>query len=910
MANVSDHIAATVTLNAGGAINDLTRLSAGAQATGASFKESGAHAATAGSTIASSAAKAEAATVSHVAAAEKQAGAMGRVKASFSEASSSVSLFGAGTLKLAGVGGAAFVLRDITEAASKLEQATIQTERTFGDAAGTIESYAQKEAGAIGLSASAAEAAASKFGALFKAVGFGVAPAAEMSTTLVRLAGDLSAFKNIPIEDALNAVTSGLAGKPKALKALGIDLRESRIEATALALGLAGTKEAITETDKTAARYVELLQQTGDAQGAAARTADTYAGAQRRFSAALENTKADLGSKLLTPAAAVVDTIGLIAQGIGAVAESATKGAGPLKDYWEQVKAVNAAGEGSEDVLKAAAKAYTDAESAYKNQTGTLDGVTQAQSRLRAEVDAANVTAREQRTAIEGTSEALSEVTNRMASADSEVEKYVHAQRAAEDATTAVRDAQQGLADAQEKLSELEKKGAVDAEKLAAAEDRLDGAANTLADARERVTVEERKLSELRAKGAVDAKKVEETERSLGEASRSLTSARKAEADAEEALAKLRAGPTKDEATGAARDIVKAQLNVEEAQKRQVDAQNALNASRGGDTVAASYAAREADLAYADAVDNLRHAQEAQDKLNARGVEGSKAITEAEAKVEDAKQSVADGLIRLSLAEQANRDARAGDPEYAQKIATLEHDVDVALRGVDVATRGVQKAQDELRKTQAGDPKFADDLARAHNAVADAQVRVKRAAEDLPVAQERARIATQQFGDILRITSQEGDDLAGAVHRLAPQLDGLANSYYHLAGGIKATADAGGGGGGGGGNGHGLAYNLLNAASGNTIDAIAGLFGRAGGGDVAAGQSYVVGERGPEVLTMGRSSGTITPNGGGARSTSSASTSTETIHTHVHLDGREIAAVVTEHQRSRSRQGGDVFAGR
>jgi hypothetical protein len=40
-----------------------------------------------------------------------------------------------------------------------------------------------------------------------------------------------------------------------------------------------------------------------------------------------------------------------------------------------------------------------------------------------------------------------------------------------------------------------------------------------------------------------------------------------------------------------------------------------------------------------------------------------------------------------------------------------------------------------------------------------------------------------------------------------------------------------------------------------------GLAGRANGGPVMAGQSYIVGERGPEVLSMGSSSGRVTPGG-------------------------------------------------
>ena len=67
---------------------------------------------------------------------------------------------------------------------------------------------------------------------------------------------------------------------------------------------------------------------------------------------------------------------------------------------------------------------------------------------------------------------------------------------------------------------------------------------------------------------------------------------------------------------------------------------------------------------------------------------------------------------------------------------------------------------------------------------------------------------------------------------------------------------------------------------------------RARGGTVGAGRSFVVGERGPEILQLGRTGGTIIPNsaiGGGGGGP---------MHVHVMLDGREIAlAVVDDSQR-------------
>lgn len=65
--------------------------------------------------------------------------------------------------------------------------------------------------------------------------------------------------------------------------------------------------------------------------------------------------------------------------------------------------------------------------------------------------------------------------------------------------------------------------------------------------------------------------------------------------------------------------------------------------------------------------------------------------------------------------------------------------------------------------------------------------------------------------------------------------------------------------------------------------------GRAEGGPVWGGGTFLVGERGPELLHMGSGqNGTVVPNGGGG--------TPPTQHIHLNLDGREIAMAVTEWQ--------------
>jgi len=66
---------------------------------------------------------------------------------------------------------------------------------------------------------------------------------------------------------------------------------------------------------------------------------------------------------------------------------------------------------------------------------------------------------------------------------------------------------------------------------------------------------------------------------------------------------------------------------------------------------------------------------------------------------------------------------------------------------------------------------------------------------------------------------------------------------------------------------------------------------KADGGPVAAGRTYLVGERGPELLVMGDHAGTIVPN----HAIGGAAASGQPVVVQLNLDGREIARVVDRH---------------
>jgi uncharacterized membrane protein YgcG len=92
---------------------------------------------------------------------------------------------------------------------------------------------------------------------------------------------------------------------------------------------------------------------------------------------------------------------------------------------------------------------------------------------------------------------------------------------------------------------------------------------------------------------------------------------------------------------------------------------------------------------------------------------------------------------------------------------------------------------------------------------------------------------------------------------ITPILTGIS-AMAGLSGGLGGGS--GGGGGGGGSSGGGGILGFLGGLVSGAGSFLSGLFGRAGGGPVLGGQSYLVGERGPEVLTMGGGSGYVNPN--------------------------------------------------
>lgn len=172
-----------------------------------------------------------------------------------------------------------------------------------------------------------------------------------MSQNLTQLGYDLSSYANIPIEEAMLKLQSGISGELEPLRRLGYDLSQAKLQQTALNLGIKESVANMTQAEKAELRYYAIMTQVTTAQGDMARTLEAPANQLRILQAQLTQAARAIGNifipalnAILPYAIAVVQVIREIANTLANLAgfkltevdysgvNSAAVGAGSLAD--------------------------------------------------------------------------------------------------------------------------------------------------------------------------------------------------------------------------------------------------------------------------------------------------------------------------------------------------------------------------------------------------------------------------------------------------------------------------------------------------------------------------------------------------------------------------------------------------
>jgi hypothetical protein len=169
----------------------------------------------------------------------------------------------------------------------------------FGTAAKSVQNFADQAAYSAGVSETEALRAAKNFGGFATAAGLAGQDAATFSTSLVQAAGDLASFNDVPVDQALAAIQSGLAGQSEPLRNFRIFMDQATLSAQAAKMGFGETFSELSQGEQTLVRQAAIMGQLGVQAGDFENYAGTFGNVLKTVQATFSELQAEVGQALL-----------------------------------------------------------------------------------------------------------------------------------------------------------------------------------------------------------------------------------------------------------------------------------------------------------------------------------------------------------------------------------------------------------------------------------------------------------------------------------------------------------------------------------------------------------------------------------------------------------------------------------
>ena len=194
---------------------------------------------------------------------------------------------------------------------------------SMGKYAKEAQKYAEIVSEAVGIDPSDWMRGQGVFNTLLTGFGNTGEKAAFMSKNLTQLGYDISSFFNIPVEESMQKLQSGISGELEPLRRLGYDLSQAKLQSIALSLGIDQNVSSMDQAQKSMLRYYAIMTQVTTAQGDMARTLNAPANQVRilqaqitQLSRAIGNIFIPILNKVLPYIIAFVKALRIAAQGV------------------------------------------------------------------------------------------------------------------------------------------------------------------------------------------------------------------------------------------------------------------------------------------------------------------------------------------------------------------------------------------------------------------------------------------------------------------------------------------------------------------------------------------------------------------------------------------------------------------
>lgn len=224
------------------------------------------------------------------------------------------------TAPIVGAGAASFKM------AADMEDAMGATSQIFGKSASSMQSWAKDLQSYYGIASGEALEYGNMMGSMLQNIG-GLTEdeAAKQSQTLIALAGDLTAMYGGTTQDAVRALTGALKGNNTMLDNYGMAANDAMIKTKALEMGIYSGTGQMDLATKQAATLALIMEQSGAAQGQAAREAEGASGSMRAMTTELKNLATSFGTILLPILTPIIAKINEMVQKFGALDEGTKK---------------------------------------------------------------------------------------------------------------------------------------------------------------------------------------------------------------------------------------------------------------------------------------------------------------------------------------------------------------------------------------------------------------------------------------------------------------------------------------------------------------------------------------------------------------------------------------------------------
>jgi phage-related minor tail protein len=198
------------------------------------------------------------------------------------------------TAPIVGTGAIAFKM------AADMEDALGATEQVFGSAANAVKDWARDLESYYGIAETEAIEYSNMMGSMLQNIGgLTEEQAAKQAQTLIELAGDLTAMYGGTTADAVRALTGALKGNNTMLDNYGMAVNDAMVKTKAYEMGLYDGTGQMDLAAKQAATLALIMEQSGAAQGQAARESEGASGSMRALMTELKNLATTFGQEIL-----------------------------------------------------------------------------------------------------------------------------------------------------------------------------------------------------------------------------------------------------------------------------------------------------------------------------------------------------------------------------------------------------------------------------------------------------------------------------------------------------------------------------------------------------------------------------------------------------------------------------------